>query len=209
MQAAQPDVSLQTALQSVVAAVASRNPTPGGGAVMAIGCGLAAALAAMAARYSPGCVIGDRPSEEVADELDRFAGAALLMADADMAAYEHYAAALRLPTDPAAATDRDVRIRVAREDAANVPAAVGNLAASIAETAIEVGRTGNARLRSDAHAAALLASATARGASCFVAENTHVDDPRRRQATADAARAAAAAATVDPVEVGVRPGGDP
>jgi methenyltetrahydrofolate cyclohydrolase len=81
-------------------AVASGEPTPGGGAVSGITAALAAGLAAMAGRYA----LRHDPDSAVAADLitraDSLRTRAVALADADADAYGRYVAATRLPRDP-------------------------------------------------------------------------------------------------------------
>ena len=175
-------------------AVASDEPTPGGGAVSGIAAALAAGLAAMAGRYA---LRRDPDSTQFAGlvtRADALRKRAVALADADADAYGRYVAATRLPRDPDP-EQRRAAIRAALDGAANVPAELGRLAVEVAEIGEELAVRGNPHLRSDASTASLLAAAAAGGASIFVEVNlsTHPDDARLVAAREHAAAAAAAA----------------
>jgi len=180
-----PDSLLDLPVRDFLDAVAGRTSTPGGGSVAAVTAALAAALTAMAARYS------DLP----ADEADALRIRAAGLADADADAYAAYRAALAVPDGDEC---RPAALERSRDAAAAVPAEVAECAARVAELARELVRAGNPNLRSDAAAAVALAAASATTAAALVAVN-EPDSPRRRRAADVAASARAlAAASVDP-----------
>jgi methenyltetrahydrofolate cyclohydrolase len=175
-------------------AVASDEPTPGGGAVSGITAALAAGLAAMAGRYA---LRQDPDSALFADLItraDSLRTRAMALAGADADAYGCYVAATRLPRDPDP-EQRRAAVRAALDAAASVPAELGRLAAEVAEIGEELAVRGNPHLRSDASTASLLAAAAAGGAAIFVEVNlsTRPDDARITAAREHAATAAAAA----------------
>jgi len=177
-----------------LAAVASDEPTPGGGAVSAIAAALAAGLAAMAGRYALRKDPGSALLAGLVTRADALRARAVALADADAGAYERYVAATRLPRDPDP-QQRRAAIRAALDAAASVPAELGSLAAEVAQIGEELAARGNPHLRSDASTASLLAAAAAGGAAIFVEVNlsTHPDDARLTAAREHAATAAAAA----------------
>ena len=163
-------------------AVASDAATPGGGAVAGTVAAFGAALVTMAARFSlkkdPGSV-GFTGIVERAEQIRVRVGA---LADADAAAYRGYLDAVRSQADP---QTRRATIRAAQDAAADVPFELGGLAAEIAEAGEELAVSGDPRLRSDACAAALFASAVAGTAALLVQDNLHQrpQDPRLVRAT--------------------------
>jgi formiminotetrahydrofolate cyclodeaminase len=175
-----PDSLLDLPVREFLDAGAGRTPTPGGGSVAAVTTAIAAALTAMAARYS------DLPAEEAFSLQVRAAG----LADADAAAFAAYRATLAVPDTDAG---RPAALERAADAAAAVPAEVAECAARIAELARELVRTGNPHLRSDATAALALAAASATSAAGLVAVN-EPESPRRRRAAELAASARALAA---------------
>lgn len=107
--------------------LASRTPAPGGGAVAAVHAGQCAALLSMVAAYTSGPKYQEH--RQVVDAIDRTArkarGRALLLADADIAAFGAVGAAYAMPKD----TEEQVRSRSAAiasalSGAAEPPAAV-------------------------------------------------------------------------------------
>jgi methenyltetrahydrofolate cyclohydrolase len=154
--------------------VAARTSAPGGGATSALVVALAAALAAMAARFADRRV-GDEAAglARRADELRAEAGA-LAQADAD--AYGAYLAARRLPEDDPA---RPAAIAEATSRAADVPLRIAELGAAVVRLADELLERGNPTLTGDAFAARTLAAAAARSAARLVLINLgEVDDAR-------------------------------
>lgn len=160
-------------------AVAAREPAPGGGAVAALAAALAASLVSMADRFSG-------TSAERPDELR---AAAAVLADADAAAYDGYLRAARSARESG---DR-AAARAALDAATDVPMAVLDIAVEVAALAAAVAADGNQRLRGDATAAALMASAAAETAAVLVRENVGAGDPRAVLAAGRAAEARALA----------------
>ena len=158
--------STQT-VDDLCATVAAETSAPGGGSVAAVVTGLAASLAAMAARFS---------TEQWEDAAGAVAQAealrarALPLADDDAAAYESYLSALHLPKElePRA---RDAAIGEALSRAADVPLAIAETALDVASLAAELSERGNPNLRGDAATAVLLAEAAARATANLVEIN--------------------------------------
>jgi methenyltetrahydrofolate cyclohydrolase len=171
--------------------VASREPAPGGGAAAAIAVALAAALSSMAARFST-----DRLADaaELANRAESLMEGVAPLARADAVAYGRVLAAYCIPGDDPDA--RRERIREALSDAADVPLAIAETGAELAEVAARLAREGNPNLEGDAVAAALLAEAGVRAAAVLVEINTRageIADDRLGRAGELVARAAGAA----------------
>ena len=170
--------------------MASREPAPGGGAAAAIAVALAAALSSMAARLSTDHLAD---AARLADRAESLREGVAPLAQADAAAYGRVLAAYRTPGD-----DPDVRrerIRGALSDAADVPLAVAEAGAELAEVAARLAREGNPNLEGDAAAAAILAEAGVRAAAVLVEINTkagEIADDRLGRASELVARAAGA-----------------
>jgi formiminotetrahydrofolate cyclodeaminase len=145
--------------------LAARRPTPGGGAACAMVAGLAAALAEMAAGYCDQRSL-DLGSEDLLDRLRQARRRAFDLADADSAAYGAYRAA-RADTSTGGRKAREAALR----QAAAVPAELAFLTQQIAETSAQLFHEGNANLRTDAFAAAVLAAAIAEASAQFVVGN--------------------------------------
>jgi formiminotetrahydrofolate cyclodeaminase len=179
-------------LAGFVEQVASETPAPGGGSVAAAVTTLAAALAAMAARFSREHWDGAAGGIAQAEAL-RVRAAPLAQQDAE--AYEMVLTALRVPRDLEPEV-RDNLIGDALSRAAEVPLQIAATASDVAELGALVAEEGNPNLRGDAAAASVLAEAAARVAANLVEINlaTTVDDERVARARSLAAAAATAAA---------------
>jgi formiminotetrahydrofolate cyclodeaminase len=144
--------------------VAARVPAPGGGGAAAVTGALAAALTAMAARFSSSQLPA---AAGIAEQADRLRGRAAGLADLDATAYRAVLDAYALPRDGGAG-DRRQRIREALHGAATVPLEIAEIAARVSGLAAEVAAGGNPNLRGDTVAAAHLAEASARSAAALV-----------------------------------------
>lgn len=201
------DVSLLSLpVHELLDAVAARTPAPGGGAAAALATALAAGLTAMAGRY----VSPDDPCAcdvaAVVDRAEQLRGLADPLADADAAAYGSYLAAAGLSRDDDPERRRSA-MRAALSAATDVPLEIAELAAEVAQLASGLVRDGNARLRGDAAAAVLLASAAATTASILVSENLGRSPADARSARAGAAADAARGAAATTMGVLARPAG--
>jgi formiminotetrahydrofolate cyclodeaminase len=137
--------------------LAARSAAPGGGAAAALGAAHAAALVAMAARFTEGA-----SAAPVAEDADRLRERAVLLADEDQAAFRSVSAAYALPRGTAAEREwRTVAIRDALAVASEPPAAVVAVAAEIVALAERLLPTVNATLVADLAAAADAAHAAA------------------------------------------------
>ena len=166
-------------------AVAAREPAPGGGAVAAVSVASGAALAAMAARFSPGM-------QDLVERADLLRAEVLPLADA--AAYGRVLAAYRMPRD---APERATQIAATLSEAADIPLAIARIGAEVASIGARVFQAGNANLRGDALAAVRMAGAGARTAAALARLNlaqAHLTDGRRQRALAAVAAVAAAEA---------------
>ena len=149
---------LQLSVGGLLERVAARTPAPGGGAVAALTAASAAALVAMAARFS----------DEPATRAEQLRAVLEPLADADAAAYTAVLAARRLPrTDP----HRARRIADAMTEATDVPRRVAAAATEVAELAAALVASGNPNLVGDARVAELVARAAAEAATALVRIN--------------------------------------
>ena len=138
--------------------VGAKTSAPGGGAVAAVAVSLAAALVEMAAEFSGKQWEGAADAAARARELRT---RAMPLAEADAEAYGAVIAATRGTPDYDEALSR----------AADVPVAIAQAAADVAELAAELAACGNPNLRGDASTSALLAEAAARAAANLVEIN--------------------------------------
>jgi formiminotetrahydrofolate cyclodeaminase len=161
---------LDESVAEFIDAVASDAPTPGGGAVSGTVAALAAGLAAMAGRYALKRDPDSALFREFVDRADVLRSRAAALADDDAKAYGRYVEATRMPREPDP-QDRRAAIRAALDAAADVPFALGGLAAEVAAVGEQLADSGNPNLRSDACAATLLGSAVAASTAILVEEN--------------------------------------
>ena len=181
-------------LEELLDTIAAETPAPGGGSVAAFVAEMAASLAAMAARFAHDW---DGAAGAVA-QAETLRHRAAPLADADAVAYENVLTAMRMPQE----LEPEVRNTLIGETlsrAADVPLAIAECAASVAELAAEIAVCGNPNLRGDAAAAAILAASAARVAANLVEINLSTvegDDrvERAREIVRSADRAAGRAA---------------
>ncbi len=152
--------------------MASDEPAPGGGAVAAVAVALAAGLFVMSARLSAD-YLADAPA--LAERAERLRKRVAPLAQEDATAYGHVLDVYRNQDDGAPGVRRE-RIRTALSGAADVPLAIAEAGAEVAEIAARLAREGNPNLRGDAVGAALLAEAGVRAAAVLVEINTTAGD---------------------------------
>jgi formiminotetrahydrofolate cyclodeaminase len=178
-------------LEEFLDGIAAETPAPGGGSVAAVVVEMAAALAAMVARFSREHWDGAAGAVAQAEAL-RARAAPLAGEDAD--AYEAVLTAMRMPKDLEAEV-RNALIGDTLSRAADVPLRIVETAADVAELGAHLAENGNPNLRGDAAASVLLSEAAARVAANLVEINlsTTEEDERigRARELAQAARAAA------------------
>ncbi len=159
---------LDQSLEGFLDAVASGEATPGGGAAAAVAVALAAGLCAMTASLSAGHLAD---AIELAERAERLRQRVAPLAQEDASAYVHVLAAYRAP-DNGDPEGRREHIQTALSGAADVPLAIAETGAEVAEVAARLAREGNPNLKGDAIAAALLAKAGVRAAAVLVEINT-------------------------------------
>ena len=151
-----------------VAATASKEPTPGGGAIAALTAATGAALAEMVANLT----FGKKGYEAVQTEMEELQAKAeairermLELSQADADVFNIFMNALGLPknTDEEKAA-RTAAIQQAYKDAAMVPFEIGELANQIFDLAELVSRKGNQNLITDGIIAAINARAAVKSA---------------------------------------------
>lgn len=161
--------------------VAAETAAPGGGFAAASAGALAAGLVEMTAKFT-------LARDEYAERWERMSqvrararelrGVLLALADGELRAYEPVLAALRLPREDPARTER---VREARFAAAQSPLEIARAADSVAQLAAEAAASGNANLAGDAMTAALLAEGACRAAAGLVRINLEAEDPEDRR----------------------------
>ena len=167
-------------VDDLLATVAAETSAPGGGSVAAVVTAFAAALVAMAARFS-------REHWEdaagVVAQAETLRQKVLPLADEDAEAYETVLEALRLPPD-IGPDRRDEALGAALSRAADVPLAIAEAALDVATLAAELAERGNPNLRGDVATAALLAEAAVRATANLVEINlgTREGDERLQRA---------------------------
>lgn len=151
-----------------VAATASKEPTPGGGAIAALTAATGAALAEMVANLT----FGKKGYEAVQTEMEELQAKAeairkrmLELSQADAVVFNIFMNALGLPknTDEEKAA-RTAAIQQAYKDAAMVPFEIGELANQIFDLAELASRKGNQNLITDGIIAAINARAAVKSA---------------------------------------------
>ena len=151
-----------------VAATASKESTPGGGAIAALTAATGAALAEMVANLT----FGKKGYEEVQAEMEELQAKAevirnrmLELSQADADVFNIFMNALGLPkdTDEEKAT-RTASIQQAYKDAAMVPFEIGELAYQIFDLAELASKKGNQNLITDGIIAAINARAAVKAA---------------------------------------------
>lgn len=179
-------VSMKTAESSLLdycGAVASSDPTPGGGSVAAVTGALAASLGAMAARFSQGRHEAELDAEIEAalllleGEIPHF----LELAEEDARAYESFRAALAEPkATPEQKELRKLAIQRAAVGAMEVPLRVARRARELLRSAGRLLEIGNPHLASDVGVLALLSAAAVQSALLNVRVNLpYLGDPSR------------------------------
>jgi len=156
-------------------ALASGEPTPGGGSASAYGAAMAASLVAMVGRVT----VGKKKYAEVEDEMWILIEEALELqqtmkaaVEKDADAFEAYMKARRLPRDTEQQkADRAEAIRAASINAAEVPLHVASQALQIMQLALKAAELGNVNAISDAGSAAAFARAAIKGAGLNVRIN--------------------------------------
>ncbi len=181
--------------EELLARVAARTPTPGGGAVAGAVGALAVALGEMALNYSVGRTAPGANEAEIREALAmliRARGLALELVAEDMAAYALVSEAMKLPGDD---SSRAARLSTAAETASRAPMALVALCCDLLGIFERLAGACNRNLRSDLAIAAGLAEAAARASRWNVRANlaTLADvEGKRTLAECDAMLAGAA-----------------
>ncbi len=162
---------------SFLEALASADPTPGGGSAAAQAGAMAVALVAMVARLT----VGKKKYAAVENQMAALVGKADALrrefSDAvnkDAAAFQAVMVALKLPKETSKQqTARTKAVQAATLEAARQPLAVARLAIKSLELARLAAKLGNTNAISDAGTAAALARASLQGAGLNVRINLH------------------------------------
>ncbi len=178
------------AAQSIAAfldALASRTPTPGGGAAACLTGAVAASLAGMVVAYTLGRKDAEPNRDRLEDAARRFEAARVVLlrlADEDAEAYGALAPLLRLPeSDP----KRQADLPDALEAAIAAPRAAMAACSNVLRLLEAVEPISNRNLRSDLAIAAALSASAARAAAWNVSINLPLvaDTDRRDEIESD------------------------
>jgi methenyltetrahydrofolate cyclohydrolase len=181
---------LEMPLSRFLEHVASGESAPGGGAAVAVAVALAAGLSSMSTILSSSHL---PDAAWLISRTDRLRQDVALLAQADAEAYGRVIAAQRT---------QDQSVQEALSNAADVPLAVAEVGAEIADIAARLAGDGNPNLKGDAIAAALLAEAGVRAMIALVKINLSaagIEDGRLDRADELAATAASARLVVESV----------
>lgn len=151
-------------INDYLARLASREPTPGGGAAAALHAAQGAALVAMVARYTTGAKYEQHAElvTRIISSADGLVAQAVRLADADQDAFQGVIDAYKLPagTEGLKAA-RTAAIQDALVQAAKTPADLILVAGAVVDLATELFEVANANVISDVAAAADAARAAA------------------------------------------------
>ena len=155
-------------MAGLLEAVASAEPTPGGGSAAAVGGALAASVVAMAARLTlnrPRLAHLADTARDVEVSAVTLQGELLHLAEADAAAYRAYLAARRLPRSSDREADvRRAQISATARQALEVPLELARATLRVLALAERLAGGSNPNVVSDVGSAAHLAAAAARSA---------------------------------------------
>jgi methenyltetrahydrofolate cyclohydrolase len=181
-------------LHDLLNAVAAQRPTPGGGCSAAWSGAMSASLVEMAASFTlarPKYAGIHHRMADVRRDAKTLRRELVELGERDAeVGYEAVLAALRLPEKHPM---RERRLEEARSEASEVPLAIAEATASVAELATEAARTGSLHLKGDAITAALLAEAASRAAGQLVEINLIGREDERLGRVTEANRRASAA----------------
>jgi formiminotetrahydrofolate cyclodeaminase len=157
-------------LSALLASLAAKSPTPGGGASAAVAGALAAAQAQMVVAYSLGkksLAAHQEANQRAEHVLENARGLLLRLADEDAAAYGMVNELGKLPeSDP-----RRGELGAAQAASIQVPLSVAAACVDILRLMEKLAATTNRQLRSDLAIAAVFADAAARASRWNVAVN--------------------------------------
>jgi formiminotetrahydrofolate cyclodeaminase len=162
----------ESSIDSFLDALASKEPTPGGGAVAGLLAGIASSLGNMVLAYSEGKKSLAEHCDVHADcfsILQEAQSEAIRLGNADAQAYEKVSELWKLPKDNATRIESWDAVHL---DAARVPIEIMKLSENVLQTLQRLHGKTNAMLRSDLLIAALVAETAARSAFFNVGVNT-------------------------------------
>jgi formiminotetrahydrofolate cyclodeaminase len=182
---------LALTVDELLDAIASDEPLPASGTAAALVAAMAAGLVAKVGKVSRDWEDGQAAAAQARALRLRLT----LLAHADTEAYGAALAAMRLPRE-LPQRQRDEILGRSLERAADVPLAIADAAADVADLAANAAANGKPRLVPDAVAAAELADGAARAAALLVGVNlaTGPEDARTLLAAESVARASSARA---------------
>lgn len=176
-------------LNDYLGRLASRNPTPGGGAAAALHAAQGAALVAMVARFSTGGKYEqhEQTTSRIISAADHLIDEALRLADADEVAFADVIASYKLPAaDDSERGARASAIETALVQAAQPPARLIRLSGAVVDLAAELLDIANPNVISDIAAAADAARAAATTARVNIDINVvAIKDTRARETLAE------------------------
>jgi formiminotetrahydrofolate cyclodeaminase len=186
-----PAPLLALTVDELLDAIGSDEPMPASGTAAALVAAMAAGLVAKVGKVSSDWEDGQAVAAQARALRLRLA----LLAHADTEAYGAALAAMRLPRE-LPQRQRDEILGRTLERAADVPLAIADAAADVADLAATAAANGKPRLVPDAVAAAELADGAARAAALLVGVNlaTGPEDARTLLAAETVARASSARA---------------
>lgn len=176
-------------LNDYLGRLASRNPTPGGGAAAALHAAQGAALVAMVARFSTGGKYEqhEQTTSRIISAADHLIDEALRLADADEVAFADVIASYKLPAaDDSERGARASAIEAALVQAAQPPARLIRLSGAVVDLAAELLDIASPNVISDIAAAADAARAAATTARVNIDINVvAIKDTRARETLAE------------------------
>ena len=158
------EVSIENYLDSL----ASRNSTPGGGAVAAITGAQLAALITMVARFTTVDAQNKQTIQSIIDRAESARSEFLSLGEQDVTAFKAVMVAYRMPKDAAL---KESTMQHALKAAATAPLLILELSQSLAKDIEDLAQFGNKNLITDIGMAALLVPATIESAKLNVMIN--------------------------------------
>ena len=168
-------MSIDQPLQDYLHALASEQPTPGGGSAAALSGAMGAALASMVCRLTLGKEAYAGVRQEIEELLRRAENLCLRfqqLFQEDIEAYGRLSASYKLPRETS--EERAARSSAIQEqlvEAALVPLEVAERAAELVQCCQRIAEIGNAAVLSDVAIGAILASGAGEGAALLVRFN--------------------------------------